>query len=112
MSGRLKKIGGWKPIPWGMEFTGHWPYRFYGNAGCPRNTGKGRRQGVHIDLDNVTYYLGRINLVPARKKNMTRWQRALFIFMLRNAVSRFNLFKYSSGQGFGNRRTNGVLKRG
>jgi KUP system potassium uptake protein len=36
----------------------------------------------------VTYYLGRINLVPGRKKNMTKWQRFLFIFMLRNAVSR------------------------
>lgn len=46
-----------------------------------------RRHGIKIDLDNVTYYLGRINLVPARKRTMARWQRFLFTFMLRNSVS-------------------------
>jgi KUP system potassium uptake protein len=54
----------------------------------PEILAQARRQGVNIDFDNVTYYLGRINLVPARKRMMNRWQRFLFIFMLRNAVSR------------------------
>jgi KUP system potassium uptake protein len=73
---------------------GHGVYRVTGHIGfmetpdVPEILAKARRQGVNIDLDNVTYYLGRINLVPARKKNMTRWQRFLFTFMLRNAVSR------------------------
>ena len=73
---------------------GHGVYRVTGHNGfmetpdVPEILAKARRQGVDIDLDNVTYYLGRINLVPARKKIMTRWQRFLFAFMLRNAVSR------------------------
>ena len=73
---------------------GHGVYRVTAHNGfmetpdVPEILGKARRQGMNIDLDNVTYYLGRINLVPARKKNMTRWQRFLFTFMLRNAVSR------------------------
>jgi KUP system potassium uptake protein len=47
-----------------------------------------QRHKMNIDLDNVTYYLGRITLVPARKKNINKLQRFLFTFMLRNAVSR------------------------
>jgi KUP system potassium uptake protein len=73
---------------------GHGVYRVTGHNGfmetpdVPEILAKARRQGLDIDLENVTYYLGRINLVPARKKNMTRWQRFLFAFLLRNAVSR------------------------
>jgi KUP system potassium uptake protein len=73
---------------------GHGVYRVTGHIGfmetpdVPEILAKARKQGVHIDLDNVTYYLGRINLVPARKKNMSKLQRFLFTFMLRNAVSR------------------------
>ncbi len=77
-----------------IHALGHGVYRVTAHNGfmetpdVPEILAKARRQGVNIDLDNVTYYLGRINLVPARKKNMTRWQRFLFTFMLRNAVSR------------------------
>lgn len=77
-----------------IHALGHGVYRVTAHSGfmetpdVPEILAKARRQGVNIDLDNVTYYLGRINLVPARKKNMTRWQRFLFTFMLRNAVSR------------------------
>ncbi len=73
---------------------GHGVYRVTSHSGfmempdVPEILIKARRQGLNIDLDNVTYYLGRINLVPARKKSMTKWQRFLFTFMLRNAVSR------------------------
>jgi KUP system potassium uptake protein len=77
-----------------IHALGHGVYRVTAHSGfmetpdVPEILAKARRQGMNIDLDNVTYYLGRINLVPARKKNMTRWQRFLFTFMLRNAVSR------------------------
>ena len=73
---------------------GHGVYRVDARTGfmetpdVPQILAQARRQGVHIDLDNMTYYLGRISLVPARKKAMNRWQRFLFTFMLRNAVSR------------------------
>ena len=73
---------------------GHGVYRVTAHNGfmetpdVPQILAQARRRGLHIDLDNVTYYLGRINLVPARKKNMAKWQRFLFAFMLRNAVSR------------------------
>jgi KUP system potassium uptake protein len=42
--------------------------------------------------------LGRINLVPARKKTISRWRRFIFTFMLRNAVSRSTLLNIPSAK--------------
>jgi KUP system potassium uptake protein len=73
---------------------GHGVYRVIANVGfmetpdVPLLLAQARRQGVDIDLDNITYYMGRITLVPAYKRNMSRWQRFLFAFMQRNASSR------------------------
>lgn len=72
---------------------GHGVYRVICHTGfmetpdVPQLLAQARHHGLNIDLDNLTYYLGRITLVPARKKTMPRWRRFLFIFMLRNAVS-------------------------
>jgi KUP system potassium uptake protein len=46
------------------------------------------RKGMDVELDNITYYIGRITLVPSSKKSLYRWQRFLFSFMQRNAISR------------------------
>lgn len=54
----------------------------------PQLLAQARRRGVDIDLDNVTYYMGRITLVPAYKRTMFRWQRFLFTFLHRNAANR------------------------
>ncbi len=68
-----------------------------------------RRHGVKIDLDNVTYYLGRINLVPAMKRTMAKWQRFLFTFYAPQCGQRLDLYEHSPGQGLGNRSADGVL---
>jgi KUP system potassium uptake protein len=46
------------------------------------------RKGMDIELDKITYYVGRITLVPSSKKNLHKWRRFLFTYMQRNAVSR------------------------
>jgi KUP system potassium uptake protein len=72
---------------------GHGVYRVTAQTGfmetpnVPQYLAQARRQGLDFDLDNVTYYLGRITLVPAYKRTMFRWQRFLFTFMHRNAAS-------------------------
>jgi len=77
---------------------GHGVYRVIAHTGfmetpdVPQIMIQARRQGLKIDPDNVTYYLGRIALVPAERRTMPRWQRFLFTFMLRNAVSRSTYF--------------------
>jgi KUP system potassium uptake protein len=46
-----------------------------------------KAKGLNIDLNEVTYYLGRISLVRDLKRTMPRWRRFLFTFMFRNALS-------------------------
>ncbi len=72
---------------------GHGMYRVTAHLGfmetpdVPQILAQARRIGADIDLDQVTYYLGRITLVPGRGRSLSRWRRFLFTFMLRNAVS-------------------------
>ncbi len=45
-----------------------------------------RKQGAHIDLDDVTFYVGAETIVPAEDgRGLPRWQEALFAAMNRNA---------------------------
>jgi KUP system potassium uptake protein len=44
-------------------------------------------KGIDIDLEQVTYYVGRRTLIPAGKKaGMFRWREALYAFLARNSV--------------------------
>ncbi|WP_371879582.1 KUP/HAK/KT family potassium transporter [Nannocystis punicea] len=42
---------------------------------------------LDVDLDDLTYYLGRENLLATEAGNMGRWAEGLFGFMMRNARS-------------------------
>ena len=72
---------------------GHGIYRVTAHTGfmespdVPQILFQARKLGVDIDLSQITYYLGRITLVPGRGRSLARWRRFLFTFMLRNAVS-------------------------
>ena len=72
---------------------GHGVYRLTANVGfmetpdVPQLLALARNWGVPIDLNNITYYLGRITLVPTNKKTMSRFRRFLFTFMHRNAIN-------------------------
>ncbi len=45
-----------------------------------------KKQGAHIDLDDVTFYVGAETIVPAEDgRGLPRWQEALFAAMNRNA---------------------------
>jgi KUP system potassium uptake protein len=80
------------------EGLGHGVYRVIGRTGfmetpdVPQILALSRRQGVDIDLGKITYYMGRITLVPSSKKSLHRWRRFLFTFMQRNAVNRSTYF--------------------
>ena len=83
---------------------GHGVYRLIAHTGfmetpdVPQLLALARRQGMDIDLDNITYYLGRITLVPARQRSLPRWQRFLFTCMYRNSVSRSTYLSIPSVQ--------------
>ncbi len=44
-----------------------------------------RKEGADIDLNDVSYYLGRETLLTGRGAPMARWRKVLFAFLSRNA---------------------------
>lgn len=45
-----------------------------------------REKGLPFELAEVSFFLGRERLMPARRPAMSAWRRQLFIFMSRNAL--------------------------
>jgi len=45
-----------------------------------------REQGVDINLEDSSFFLGREKLVPAAKSTMARWRTRLFMFLSRNSM--------------------------
>lgn len=43
--------------------------------------------GLEIDLDQVTFYLGREHLIPSKMRGMTYWRKILFVLISRNSRS-------------------------
>jgi KUP system potassium uptake protein len=62
-------------------------YGFMESPDVPQIMSQVKRKIPNINLSEVTYYVGRINLMPDRKRTMPRWRRFLFTFMLRNSLS-------------------------
>jgi KUP system potassium uptake protein len=46
-----------------------------------------------MDLDDVTYFLGRETLIVTRRKGMATWREHLFVLMARNAVRATAFFR-------------------
>ena len=67
------------------KVTAH--YGFMEAPDIPFIMSKVKGNGLNINLDEITYYLGRISLVRDHKRTMPRWRRFLFTFMLRNSLS-------------------------
>ncbi len=61
-------------------------YGFMESPDIPQIMSRVKSKVQNINLDEVTYYVGRISLVPDRKRTMPRWRRFLFMFMLRNSL--------------------------
>jgi KUP system potassium uptake protein len=61
-------------------------YGFMESPDIPQIMALAKAKGLDINLNEVTYYLGRISLVRDTKRSMSRWRRFLFTFMFRNAL--------------------------
>ena len=62
-------------------------YGFMEAPDIPQIMSRIKAKGLNINLDEVTYFMGRISLVRDPKRTMPRWRRFLFTFMLRNSLS-------------------------
>jgi KUP system potassium uptake protein len=51
-----------------------------------------RGQGLDLELETASFYIGRENLVIAEESTMARWRASLFLFMSRNATDAASFF--------------------
>ena len=54
--------------------------------------------GLVIDMETVTYYLGRETLIPRKVEGMPYWRKVLFALMSRNARSATSYFSIPSSR--------------
>ena len=52
-----------------------------------------REKGVEMDLDDLTYFLGRETILVTRRQGMAIWREQLFVLMARNAVRATAFFR-------------------
>jgi KUP system potassium uptake protein len=68
-------------------------YGFMEDPDVPAALLQARQQGLVIDLDDLTYFLGRETILVTRKEGMAPWRERLFVLMARNAVRPLSYFR-------------------
>ncbi len=61
-------------------------YGFMEDPDVPDALRVARTRGLEIDLDDITYFLGRETLLLTGRRGMARWRERVFVVMTRNAV--------------------------
>jgi KUP system potassium uptake protein len=67
-------------------FTVRLLYGFMEDPHVPQALRAAKAGGLDIELDDVTYFLGRETLLITGRRGMARWRERLFVVMTRNAV--------------------------
>jgi KUP system potassium uptake protein len=68
-------------------------YGFMQDPDVPDALLKARDLGVPLDLDDLTYFLGRETIIVTRRPGMAAWRERLFVVMARNAVRATAFFR-------------------
>jgi KUP system potassium uptake protein len=68
-------------------------YGFMEDPDVPEALAQARKQGLVIDSEDLTYFLGRETIIVARSKGMAVWREKLFVLMARNAVRATAFFR-------------------
>jgi len=68
-------------------------YGFMQDPNVPEALVQARSQGLRIDLDDVTYFLGRETILVTSQHGMAIWREKLFVLMTRNAVRATAFFR-------------------
>jgi KUP system potassium uptake protein len=67
-------------------FTVRVQYGFMEDPNVPEALALAKEQGVAVDLEDVTYFLGRETIIVTRQPGMAVWREKVFVLMARNAV--------------------------
>jgi KUP system potassium uptake protein len=68
-------------------------YGFMEDPNVPEALLEARELGLPVDVDDVTYFLGRETILVTRRKGMAIWREKLFVLMARNAVRATAFFR-------------------
>ena len=60
-------------------------YGFMEDADVPAALAFARLEGLPLDVEDTTYFLGRETLIATSAPGMARWRERLFVLMARNA---------------------------
>ena len=68
-------------------------YGFMEDPDVPKALARACEKGLALDVDDVTYFLGRETLIVTRTPGMAIWRERLFVLMARNAVRATAFFR-------------------
>jgi KUP system potassium uptake protein len=68
-------------------------YGFMEDPNVPQALLQAHEKGLHIDLDDTTYFLGRETIIVTAQRGMAMWREKLFVVMARNAVRATAFFR-------------------
>ena len=68
-------------------------YGFMEDPNVPEAIVRARGQGLELDEEDVTYFLGRETLIVTKTPGMAMWRERLFVLMARNAVRATTFFR-------------------
>ena len=68
-------------------------YGFMEDPDVPEALEQARQQGLELDSDDLTYFLGRETIIVSRRRGMAIWREKLFVLMARNAVRATAFFR-------------------
>jgi KUP system potassium uptake protein len=68
-------------------------YGFMEDPDVPQALEQARQQGLVLDSDDLTYFLGRETIIVSRRKGMAIWRERLFVLMARNAMRATAFFR-------------------
>jgi KUP system potassium uptake protein len=68
-------------------------YGFMEDPDVPQSLRLARARGLPLDIDDLTYFLGRETIIVTRRKGMAIWRERLFVLMARNAVRATAFFR-------------------
>jgi KUP system potassium uptake protein len=68
-------------------------YGFMQDPNVPEALSRSQQQGLHLDADDLTFFLGRETIIVTRQAGMAAWRERLFVLMARNAVRATAFFR-------------------
>jgi KUP system potassium uptake protein len=68
-------------------------YGFMESPDIPAILNQVKRHGLHLELEDITYFFGRETLLATKKPGMAVWRERLFALMVRNAQSAMTFFR-------------------